>query len=52
METSAQQDEQFFKWITSKTAEIYWECENGQRVKLKPGWEKHKQNMTQNFSKN
>ena len=41
MEASAQQDEQFIKWITSATAEIDWEYdENGERVKLKPGWEK------------
>ena len=41
MEASAQQDDQFLKWITSATAEIYWEYdENGERVKLKPGWEK------------
>ena len=41
MEASAKQDEQFLKWITSTTAEIYWEYdENGERVKLKPGWEK------------
>ena len=41
METSAQQDEQFIKWIMSRTAEAYWEFdESGQRVKLKPGWEK------------
>ena len=41
MEASAKQDEQFLKWITSTTAEIYWEYdENGERAKLKPGWEK------------
>ena len=41
MEASAQQDEQFLKWIASTMAEIYWEYdENGERVKLKPGWEK------------
>jgi len=41
METSAKQDDQFLTWITSTTAEIYWEYdENGERVKLKPGWEK------------
>ena len=41
MELSAQQDEQFPKWILSKTAEVYWEFgESGQRIKLKPGWEK------------
>ena len=40
METSVQQDEQFLKWIMSKTAEIYWEYNDlGYRVKLKPGWE-------------
>ena len=42
METSAQQDEQFLKWITSATAEIYWGYDEitGQRVKLKLGWGK------------
>ena len=41
MEASAQQDEQFLKWILSATAERFWELdENGQRVRLKPGWEK------------
>ena len=41
MESSTQQDEQFLKWILSKTAEVYWEFgESGQRIKLKPGWEK------------
>ena len=41
METSAQQDEQFLKWITSVTDELYWECDEitGGRVKLKLGWE-------------
>ena len=44
METSAQQDEQFLKWILSKTAEFYWEFdEHGKRVKLKAGWEKAQQ---------
>ena len=41
METSAQQDEQFIKWIVSRTPEAYWEFdENGERAKIKLGWEK------------
>ena len=41
MEASAQQDEQFLKEILSATAERYWAFdENGQRVRLQPGWEK------------
>ena len=41
MESSAHQEEQFIKWIMSKTVEIYWEFDkHGQRIKLKPGWEK------------
>ena len=39
METNAQEDEQFMKWLLSKTAEAYWEFdEHGKRSKLKPGW--------------
>ena len=41
MEATAQQDEQFFKWITGPIAREYWEFDqNGHRIKLKPGWEK------------
>ena len=42
MEASAQQDEQFMMWIMSRTAELDWEYDimTGQRIKLKPGWEK------------
>ena len=41
METSAQHDEQFIKWILSETAKTYWNLDDrGQRTKLKPGWEK------------
>ena len=41
MEASAQNDEQFMKWILSTTAERYWELDDkGQRIKLKAGWEK------------
>ena len=52
MEASAKQDEQFLKWITSTTAEFYWEYdENGERVKLKPGWEKPKKSVTESREK-
>jgi len=38
---SAQQDEQFMKWIMSKEAEKYWAYDReGKRMKLKEGWGK------------
>ena len=41
MEASAQNDEQFMRWILSTTAERFWEFDGKeQRVKLKAGWEK------------
>ncbi len=41
MEASAQQDEQFLKWILSKEAEKYWAWDReGKRMKLKEGWGK------------
>ncbi len=41
METNAYEDEQFIKWILSKTAEAFWEFdEHGEQSKQKPGWEK------------
>jgi hypothetical protein len=44
MEATAQHDEQFLKWILSETAEPFWDYDHtGQRMKLKPGWEKAQQ---------
>ena len=41
METTAQEDAQFLKWILSEAAKQYWVLDRGgKRMKLKEGWTK------------